>query len=40
MDILEEGALEKATNPENKTTDEEPPRTTIYDIIEDDYFDE
>ena len=40
MEILEEGALQKALNAEKKTRDENPPRKTIYEVIEDDYFDE
>ena len=40
MDILEEGALEKALNVKKKTPDEKNPWKTINEVIDDDYFDE
>ena len=40
MEILEKGPPQKTLNTENKDPDEKYPRKTIYEVIEDDYFDE
>ena len=40
MEILDKGALEKSLNIEKRTPDFKKPRKKIYEVLEDDYFDE